>query len=218
MLKAAFNRLPVQYGPLIGPRDGANGLLADKPVADTQHRFKEFRPLRILLQFAPQPVQIDARVMGVLLCGRSPDIAKDLPVRQHLALVGHKEPQQGIFFRRDRYFLAALAHDPAGEINLDRAKPDDANSVIRLGMPQHHAQAGKQLAAIERLCQVIVGSRVHSRKRLRTSTPDMSGRPRSSTTMSGRWKAISLRPTCPLSQSLTAKPPASSVTRSSRRI
>ena len=64
----------------------------------------------------------------------------------------------------------------------------------------------------------MIGTSVHSRRRFTTSTPSMSGRPRSRITTSGRRVPTSTRPFDPVSASNSSMPCGGSTVRSRRRI
>ena len=128
---------------------------------------------------------------------------------QHLAGMLNQEAQQLIFLRRELHLLAAALDDPAHEIDRQVAKLEDRPLALHLElMPERRADACQQLLHAEGLGHVVVGAQIErldlgnfvaaAREHddgqvlslLRefgasSSSPCMSGRPRSRITRSG---------------------------------
>ena len=77
-----------RLNPFIGPtKSRADPSLRLKAIADAQNGLKDFRPLRVFLQFPAQPIHINSQVVISLLGIRAPNVAQDLPVGEHFATV-----------------------------------------------------------------------------------------------------------------------------------
>jgi hypothetical protein len=105
---------------------------------------------------------VHAQVVRVLDMGRSPHLAQELAVREHLAGVVHEDGQELVLDRREVDLVGVDGDDPARLIDDEAAHREHRVLVSGAagGVAQGDAHACEQLVGAEGLLDVVVGSRV----------------------------------------------------------
>src|SRR4051794_10603663 len=135
--------------------------LGREAVADARVGQDDLRARRIVLELAADVGDVDPQVVRLLAVARTPDLAQQRAVGEELAAVDGEHAQEVELDRREVHVLA-VARDPArGEVDRDRAGPDDRiGAVGGIAPAQHGADAGRELVGAERLRHVVVGAGV----------------------------------------------------------
>ncbi len=175
---------------------------------------------RIGLELLTQVAHIYPHIVAIFRMRRTPDLAQNLPMSQHLPGVGNQEAQQPVFDRRQMYRSTAFVHGSQTEVNFDVAELESctgpSSAPARSPAPRARAPHGQQFANSKRLGQIVVraciptplfypapptladstmtGTFDQPRKSCRNSTPSPSGSPKSRMMRSGLRVAASVSP------------------------
>src|SRR5215471_9811035 len=115
---------------------------------------------RIRLELLPQMRDVDADVVAALDEAWTPDLAQQMPMREHLPRVRDQHGQQPILDRRQMLDGARFAYDAIRLVDLDVVEAEHRVLVARahrLAAP-HRTYASEELAHAERLRKVIVSA------------------------------------------------------------
>src|SRR5262249_47146531 len=135
-------------------------------VADAPHSADDLRPTRIDLDLAAQPCnpQIDRPIERLHLSVRG-DLEQPIPVQRAIGVLGKNFEK--IIFARSESFLAAVARtDKAALLEVENppAQPHARASGRRTAChtPQHALDSGQELARIEWLANIVIGTGLKS--------------------------------------------------------
>src|SRR5512134_332923 len=150
---------------MVRPAPGS-GERSPEDIADAAHRMDEARRRRVLLDEAPEPVDMD--VHGPALAGVviAPDALEELVAGEDLAGVTEEEGEQLERLRLDRQVRTVAQQPMAGEIHLHPAEIHDRRRRLEgdrlLRAPEERPDPGGQLAQRERLRDVVVRAQLES--------------------------------------------------------
>src|SRR5688572_22678365 len=102
-------------------------------------------------------VRIDAQVVGLLFCLRSPHLAKELWLGDDPAGVSDQRAEEGELCGRELQLIAIQECLVAVESNKQWAE-DDLRRVVAMAPALDRGKTGKQFAGGKRLGHVVVGS------------------------------------------------------------
>src|SRR5581483_9433133 len=123
----------------------------------------DLRALRVPLQLGPEPLHERTEIVAFIAIRRSPYLAQQRAVIDHLARAACERGQQTVLGRREPDFGAVAKDQALREIDGDTPAPrDDVRARRRMNPPKHRPNSRKQLVGAERLGQVVVGSHVKS--------------------------------------------------------
>ena len=161
-LRAAAFRVPSSSRPACPGTSGERahdwGSSRDEAVANACLSDQVLGSCRIIFEFLPQVPHVDAQVVAALHIGRSPDVAQELPVRQHLSWMAQEDREQTELDLGQVDALVALGDSAIRQVYYHVTKPHHGTLLFAGsgGTAQRRANPRQQLGHAEGFAQVVV--------------------------------------------------------------
>ena len=194
-------RAKVLEGPALGLEAVAHPRLGDEMA----------RSGRIILELVPECFDVLAQIVGLLHVRRSPDLLKQLSLAHKPPGMPDQRLEELPLGRCEMHLwrdtgLERFVDHVVAEVNGPSSQLDGFDELWFGRTPGHGSNSGQEFLHAERFCDVVIGTCikgihfggtvhpsgkdddgtcVHLRSERMTSTPSMSGRPRSRITRSG---------------------------------